>query len=149
VVEHAMSAHFELVRGAAVVTTDPSALDLDVVHGWLSERSYWQRGVSREAVERAARHSLPFHLLVAGAQVGYARVVTDRTRFAYIADVFVLEAHRSSGLGAFLMQGVLAHPDVAGCRQVTLATEDAHGFYARFGFAAPTRPDRWMELRRP
>ncbi len=128
----------------AEVSDDPARLDFDVVHGYLT-RSYWSPGIAREAVERAARHSLPFGLYDGGRQVGYARVVTDRTTFAYLADVFVLEAHRGRGLGVFLVESVLAHPDLQGLRRWLLATRDAHTLYARSGFRALAAPETMME----
>jgi GNAT superfamily N-acetyltransferase len=128
----------------AEVSDDPARLDFDVVHGYLT-RSYWSPGIARDRVERAARHSLAFGLYDAGVQIGYARVVTDRTTFAYLADVFVLEAHRGRGLGVFLVESVLGHPEVQGLRRWMLATRDAHGLYARFGFTALADPATMME----
>jgi GNAT superfamily N-acetyltransferase len=118
-------------------------LDFDVVHGYLT-RAYWSPGVARDVVERAARGSLAFGLYDGGAQIGYARVVTDRATFAYLADVFVLEAHRRRGLGVFLVESVLAHPDLQNLRRWLLATLDAHTLYARFGFRPLPEPARYM-----
>jgi GNAT superfamily N-acetyltransferase len=125
------------------VSDDAGRLDFAVVHGYLT-RSYWSPGVAREVVERAARGSLAFGLYDGANQIGYARVVTDRATFAYLADVFVLEAHRGRGLGVFLVEAVLAHPGLQGLRRWLLATRDAHALYARFGFGPLPEPTRYM-----
>ncbi|WP_211238332.1 GNAT family N-acetyltransferase [Deinococcus pimensis] len=135
--------------GKMIVSDELERLNFDVVHGFLTT-AYWSVGVSRELVERAARHSVPFGVYDDGAQVGYARVVTDRTRFAYLADVFVLPTHRGRGLGALLLSCVLEHPELRDVRRFLLVTTDAHGLYERFGFTALTRPEKYMErLRHP
>ena len=129
------------------VSTDQARLDIDAMHAFLTT-SYWSPGVSRELVERGARGSLPFGLYAPdGAQVGYARVVTDGASFAWVADVYVLEGHRGRGLGIWLMETVLAHPTLTGLRRITLATKDAHGLYERFGFRVLPDPERYMSLR--
>lgn len=139
---------YERRRGAFLVSTDPERLDIDVVHGFLT-RSYWAAGVPREVVARSIPHSLCFGLYEWERQVGFARVVTDRATYAYLADVFVLESHRGRGLSAWLMEAILAHPDLQGLRRFSLATKDAHGLYARFGFTALGAPERHMEILRP
>ena len=130
------------------VHTDPDRLELDVIHGFLV-RSYWSPGVPREVVARAITHSLCFGLYHHGAQIGFARVVTDRATFAYLADVFVLEEHRGRGLSKQLMAVIVAHPDLQRLRRFLLATRDAHGLYRQFGFAALSYPSRLMEILRP
>jgi GNAT superfamily N-acetyltransferase len=132
----------------ALVSTDRDRLDIDVIQRFLA-RSYWAEGIPRSVVERAVRHSLCFGLYLGGAQVGFARVVTDRATFAYLADVFVLEENRGRGLSKWLMACVVGHPDLQGLRRFSLATRDAHGLYQRFGFAALSHPDRHMEIARP
>jgi GNAT superfamily N-acetyltransferase len=128
------------------VSDDPARLDVALVHRFLSTEAYWSPGVSRDVVERAIAGSIPFGLYApGGAQAGFARVVTDRATFAYLADVFVLAPHRGRGLGGFLVGSVLAHPELQGLRRFVLATDDAHGIYARFGFAPLDVPERWME----
>ena len=130
------------------ISTDPARLDLDVIHGFL-RTAYWSPGVPREVVERSLAHSLCFGLYAPdGRQAGFARAVTDRAVFAYLGDVFVLPEHRGHGLGVWLMQTVLEHPDLQGLRRISLATADAHGLYARFGFAAPARPEVHMVVER-
>jgi GNAT superfamily N-acetyltransferase len=129
---------------AIVVSTDPARLDLDVIHGFLKS-AYWCEGLPREVIERAIRHSLCFGLYDAGRQVGFARVITDRATYAYLADVFVLESHRGRGLSKRLMQAIVAHPDLQGLRRWSLLTRDAHGLYAQFGFQPLSQPERHME----
>lgn len=129
------------------ISADRSRLDLDAIHTYLS-RSYWSPGIPRETVERAAAHSLCFGLYHRDAQVGFARVVTDRATFGYLADVYVLEAHRGQGLAKALVRSVLAHPDLQGLRRFLLATRDAHGLYRPFGFRPTDKPENLLEIRR-
>jgi GNAT superfamily N-acetyltransferase len=128
------------------ITTDASRFDLGAIHRYLSGESYWAKGIPRETVERSIRNSLCFAILECGsqAQVGFARVTTDRATFAYLADVFVLPAHRGRGLSKWLMRVILAHPELQGLRRWMLATLDAHGLYAGFGFTALSQPERFM-----
>lgn len=130
------------------ISSDPQRLDLSVIHGYLT-RSYWSPGIPREVVERAAMNSLCFGAYLGDEQVAFARLVTDRATFAYLADVFVLEAHRGRGLSQRLMAAVLAHPELQGLRRMLLATRDAHALYAKFGFEPVARPERFMERHRP
>jgi uncharacterized protein (DUF952 family)/ribosomal protein S18 acetylase RimI-like enzyme len=130
------------------VTTRPEALDHGVAAAALAEQSYWAVGRSQAEFERIMAHSIPFSLLTpGGAFAGMARVVSDRANAAYIADVFVLPAHRGSGRGVFLMSCVVEHPDLAGVRNWLLGTRDAHGLYRRYGFEV-IDSGRWM-LRVP
>jgi GNAT superfamily N-acetyltransferase len=130
-----------------VITTDPARVDLDAVWTFLRS-SYWSPGIERDVVARGVANSLPFSLLdPAGAQAGFARAVTDRARFAWLADVFVLPEHRGRGLGVWLVETVLAHPELAPLR-ILLGTKDAHGLYERFGFRA-VDAGRMMERARP
>lgn len=131
------------------ISSDFADVDLDVVHGFLSRDAYWCPGIGRDRVERAARHSLCFSALLDGAQVGFARVVTDRATFGYLADVFVLPAFRGRGISQAMMAAVLAHPDLQGLRRFLLATSDAHGLYAKYDFKPIARPERFMERYRP
>jgi GNAT superfamily N-acetyltransferase len=137
-----------MTRGPYEISTDPARLDLQAIHTYLT-RSYWSPGIPREVVERAAANSLCFGLYHAGQeQVGYARVVTDRASFAYLCDVYVLEAHRGQGLSKWLLQTILEHPDLQGLRRFLLATKDAHGLYAQFGFTPLASPERMMQILR-
>jgi GNAT superfamily N-acetyltransferase len=127
------------------ISTDPARLDLDLIHRFLSREAYWSPGVPRDVVERALANSLCFGLFApGGAQAGFARAVTDRATFAYLADVFVLPEHRGRGLGVWLVETVLAHPDLQGLRRIELATVDAHGLYERFGFEPLRRVERFL-----
>lgn len=130
------------------VSTDRDRLDLTAIHAYLT-RSYWSPGISREIVERAIARSLCFGVYHGTRQVGFARVVTDCATFGYLADVYILEAHRGRGLSKRLMSAIMAHPDLQGLRRFTLATRDAHGLYRQFGFAEVAQPDRLMEIVRP
>lgn len=135
-------------RGDYEVSMDPQRLDVATIHAYLA-RSYWAQGVPREIVARAIRHSLCFGLYHGPEQVGFARVVTDNTTFAYLADVFVLEAHRGHGLGKWLIQCVMDHSDLQGLRRFMLATRDAHGLYLQYGFTPLAHPERLMEIVKP
>jgi GNAT superfamily N-acetyltransferase len=128
-----------------VVTTDRSRFDLDTIHGFLTT-SYWAEGIPRETVARSMEHSLCFGAFDGDRQVGFARVISDRTTYAYISDVFTLESDRNRGVGKSLMAAIMAHPELHGLRRWTLATRDAHGLYRQFGFGAPAHPDRQMEI---
>jgi GNAT superfamily N-acetyltransferase len=124
-------------------------MDFEAVHACLA-RSYWSPGVARALVERAAANSMCFGLFhERDGQVAYARVLSDKTTFAYLADVFVLESHRGKGLSKALVQAIQADPDLQGLRRFLLATRDAHGLYAQFGFTPIAAPDRLMEIVRP
>jgi GNAT superfamily N-acetyltransferase len=138
------------VTGEYEISTDPARLDIGAMHAYLT-RSYWSPGLPFATVERAARHSLCFGLYErsGGRQVGLARVVTDHATFAYLCDVYVLEAHRGRGLGKFMMQTVMAHPALTGARRAMLGTRDAHGLYAPFGFRAPPDDGVLMQILRP
>lgn len=144
----AHQSHFERRRGDLLISTDPARVDVDVVHGFLST-CYWSPGIPRPLVERAIAHSLCFGLYrthdAASVQVGFARVITDRATFAYLCDVFVLESERGRGIGVWLMETLLTHPDLQGLRRFCLLTRDAHGLYERFGFKPMPDPSRFME----
>ncbi|MTJ83090.1 MAG: GNAT family N-acetyltransferase [Telmatospirillum sp.] len=131
------------------ITTEKDKINLALVHRFLSEQSGWAKGISFATVKRSIDHSLCFTGLLGNRQIAFARVITDRTTFANLVDVFVLPPYRGQGYGKRLIQAVLSHPDLQGLRRFTLATSDAHGLYARFGFAPPARPDTLMEQYRP
>ncbi len=134
-------------RGEFVVSTDPSLLDVSAIHRWLSEESYWTRGVPLDVVQRGIEHSLNFGLYAEGGtrQAGLARIITDYATFAYVCDVFVLDEYRGRGLGVWLMECVAAHPRLQGLRRWMLGTMDAHGLYEKTGFTQLAAPERWME----
>jgi GNAT superfamily N-acetyltransferase len=141
-------------RPGFTLTTDRDRVDVAVVHAFLT-RSYWAVGVPLEVVRRSIEHSLNFSVWrdadadAASAQVGFARVVTDYATFAYVGDVFVLEPWRGRGLSRWMMECMVAHPELQGFRRWALLTRDAHGLYARLGFTPLDRPDRWMERWAP
>jgi GNAT superfamily N-acetyltransferase len=139
---------FVVRRGSYEISTAPDRLDVDVIHGFLAQ-SYWSPDIPRETVVRALDGSLNFGLYRDAAQAGFLRVVTDGATFAYIADVFVLPAHRGAGLAGWLVTAALAHPALQGLRRYLLATRDAHAIYARCGFAALAHPERFMEVTHP
>jgi GNAT superfamily N-acetyltransferase len=143
-----MPNHFEAHRDGFLISTDPDRLDLDTVCDFLT-RAYWAKGRPREATERAYAHSLVFGLYDGSRQIGVARVLSDYAIFAYLMDVFVHEDYRGRGLGKWLVETVLSHPDVKDVRRWMLATSDAHELYARFGFKSPGQPELWMERIQP
>ena len=129
---------------SVVITSDRARMDVDVIHAFLSRDAYWSKNVPREVVERAIANSLCFGAFDGHAQIGFARVITDYATFAYLADVFVLPSHRGQGIGKRLMEAIVAHPQLQGFRRWMLATRDAHGLYAQFGFAPLDAPERIM-----
>ena len=131
------------------ISTDRSRLDVELIHDFLCNTSYWATGRSREVVERSIQNSLCFGIYTNSDQVGFARVVTDKATFAYLADVFILEPHRRKGLSKRLVEFIVAYPDLQGLRRFMLATNDAHGLYKQFGFTELPNPARFMELHRP
>ncbi|MFI4930867.1 MAG: GNAT family N-acetyltransferase [Burkholderiales bacterium] len=137
-----------LQRGDYAISTDVQRLDVLAIHAFLS-RSYWSPGIPLALVRRAIDHSLCFGLFHRDEQVGFARVVTDRASFAYLADVYVLEAHRGRGLSKWLIEVMRAHPDLQGLRRFLLATRDAHELYRQFGFKELAYPSRLMEVLDP
>jgi GNAT superfamily N-acetyltransferase len=140
--------HNEWKRNGLLVSTDPTKLDVDAIHAFLTH-AYWCEGIPREIVERAVQHSLCFGLYDGTVQVGLARVVTDYAVFAYLCDVYVLEGHRDRGLGKWLIECVMAHPQLQGLRRFNLATRDAHSLYAQFGFQPLRQPEAHMERHKP
>lgn len=135
----------DYTNGRYWITTDSQKLDLAAIHAYLS-RSFWAEGIPKETMAKAIANSLCFGLFDGGEQVGLARVVTDRATFAYLCDVYVLETHRGRGLGKWLIETVMAHPDLQGLRRFQLVTRDAHGLYSRHGFDTPLNPERHMEI---
>jgi GNAT superfamily N-acetyltransferase len=136
---------FERRRADAVVSTDRSRLDVDLVHRVLSA-TYWAAGIPRDVVERSIAGSVAFGLFEDERQVGFARVVTDLATYAYLADVFVIEECRGRGLGDWLVESILQHPQLQGLRRFSLITRDAAPLYARHGFSAPVSPSGYMEI---
>jgi GNAT superfamily N-acetyltransferase len=130
------------------ISTDPLRLDVEAIHAFLTQ-SYWSAGIPKATVARAVEHSLCAGVYLGNDQVGFARVITDRASFGYLADVYILEAHRGRGLSKELVATLLAHPDLQGLRRLLLATRDAHNLYSKFGFKHLATPQRMMELHTP
>jgi GNAT superfamily N-acetyltransferase len=135
-------------RGEYLISTDKSRLNVELVRDFL-KLSYWASGIPVEIVRRSIENSLVFGVYNGDEQVGFARVVTDYATFAYLADVFVLEAHRGRGLGKWMMQVITSHPRLQGFRRWMLATRDAHELYRKYGFAELERPEIFMEIVTP
>lgn len=136
-------------RGEYTVSTDQSLLDIDLIHDFISNHSYWGTGRAREVVRRSIENSLAFGVYHNEQQVGFARIVTDYATFAWVADVFVVPEHRGRGLSKWLMEVIIGHPNLQGFRRWVLATKDAQGLYEQFGFIKLLRPERWMERPDP
>jgi len=138
----------EYRRGDFLISTDRSRLDLDVVHGFLTE-CYWARGIAKEVVARSIQHSLCFGMYHAEKQAGFARVISDYATYAYLGGLFVLEPYSGHNLGKWMMQCIMAHPWLQKLRRWNLLTRDAHGLYAQFGFTPVKTPERYMEIHDP
>ena len=134
----------EVHRQQFTISTDPRRLDLEVIVDMLT-RAYWAVGRPRERTERAIRHSLVFGVYDGDRQIGMARVVTDYSIFAYLCDVFIHEKYRGHGLGKWLIETILNHPDLVEMRRWVLVTTDAHGLYKQFGFTSIEDPEHWMQ----
>jgi N-acetylglutamate synthase-like GNAT family acetyltransferase len=132
-----------------IISTDKSTLDIPLIHQFLSEDSYWAKGIPLETVKRSIDNSLCFGIYKDNKQIGFARIISDLTTFAYLADVFNLPAHRKQGLSKRLVKEILAHPDLQGLRAILLGTLDAHELYRQFGFKELAKPERFMEIRKP
>lgn len=131
------------------ISTDKNLLDFEMIYNYLSKESYWSKGIAVERVQTSIDNSMCFGVYADGKQVAFARVVTDKAIFAYLCDVFVLDSHRGSGLSKWLLQTILAHPELQGLKRWTLATNDAHGLYKQFGFVPLSNPEKWMDIYRP
>ncbi|MCH8814820.1 MAG: GNAT family N-acetyltransferase [Chloroflexi bacterium] len=143
-----MSEAYEVRQGEYVISVDPALLDLGFIHSFLT-RSYWANGVSEDIVARSIGNSICFGAYKDGKQVGFARAVTDRATFAFLADVFVIESERGNGLGKLLVEAALNHPELGSLRRWLLATDDAHSLYELSGFVPLRKPGRWMEIHEP
>lgn len=131
-----------------VISTEREKIDLTVVHKFLRE-SYWAKNIPLETVRRSIENSLCFSLFESQKQIGFARIVSDYATFAYLADVFVIEEFRGQGLSKWLMETIVAHPQLQNLRRWLLATRDAHGLYAQFGFTALDAPEVFMQRHDP
>lgn len=131
------------------ISTDKLRLDIPYIHDYLSNRSYWAQNIPLEIVQRSIEGSLCFGIFAAQQQIGFARVITDKACFAYLADVFVDEQYRGQGLSKWLLEVIVGYPELQGLRRFLLATRDAHGLYEQFGFSLLTFPERWMHIHNP
>jgi GNAT superfamily N-acetyltransferase len=134
----------EWSAGEYSISTDINRLNLNLIHQFLSN-SYWAKNLPMEVLQRSIQNSLVFGLYQGKQQIGFARLITDHATFAYIADVFILESFRGQGLGKWLMETIVSHPELQGFRRWLLATQDAHELYRKFGFTELKNPDRFME----
>lgn len=137
------------VRGRFALIADAARMDVDAVHRYLAEESYWAKGIPREIVARAIEHSLCFGVFEDAQQVAFARVITDRATYAYLCDVYVLDGYRGAGLATWMLETIDAHPDVQGLRRWGLVTRDAHPLYLKHGWVRPPNPDGYLERRAP
>lgn len=133
--------------GRYKISADKSRMDIKVIHSFLSS-SYWAKGRNLSVTKSTIRNSECFGLFCKGNQVGFARVISDKTTMAYLADVFILEEHRGKGLGKWFMEYVFAHRTFRKVKKWMLATHDAHGLYSKFGFTPLRNPQNMMEMRR-
>jgi GNAT superfamily N-acetyltransferase len=138
----------EWAHGDFVISTNRQRLDMEMLHAYLAS-SYWASGMPRTVLERGIENSLTFGIYREDAQVGFARVITDLATYAYLSDVFVLEEYRGQGLSKWLMECILAHPDLQGLRRFALFTRDAQGLYERYGFAPSRSPSTYLERWTP
>ena len=147
-IEHTdMVLHDKLTN--VIVTTDKKKLDIDMIHAFLSKRSYWAKEIPLKLVKKSIKHSICFGVYIGGKQVGFARVISDRATFAYIADVFVLEDYRGQGLSSILMNAIMNFPKFQSLRRWMLVTADAHFLYEKAGFRIVAKPEKFMEKHAP
>jgi GNAT superfamily N-acetyltransferase len=144
-----MTINTDQIPEGYTISDDPSLLDMDVLYNYIGKESYWSTGMPREVLEKSVTNSLCFGVYFQGAQIGFARMITDKATFAYLADVFILEPHRGKGLSKRLMEFILAHPDLQGLRRMMLTTRDAHGLYTFYGFTPLRKPQNIMERHNP
>jgi GNAT superfamily N-acetyltransferase len=140
---------YEIQKDDYLVSDDKQKIDLTFVHEYLSKESYWAQNIPVDVVKRSIENSISYGVYHSGKQVGFARVVTDKATFAYLADVFIIESYRGKGLSRMLLECIHAHPDVQGLRRWMLGTRDAHGLYTKFGWSPIPYPDRFMQLHFP
>jgi N-acetylglutamate synthase-like GNAT family acetyltransferase len=138
----------DLTKNGFTISTEKEKLDIDLIHSFLN-RTYWAEGISKEIIRRSIEGSLCFGVFEKEKQVGFARMITDKATFAYLADVFIIEEYRGRGLSKWMMEVIMSHPDLQGLRRMILATKDAHGLYTQFGFTPLINVDRWMHILDP
>ena len=138
----------DFIKDGFTISTEKEKLDIDLIHSFLT-RSYWAEGISKEIIGRSVEGALCFGVFENEKQVGFARMITDRATFAYLADVFIIEEYRGRGLSKWLMEVIMSHPDLQGLRRMVLVTRDAHELYKKFGFTPLNNVDRWMHIHQP
>ena len=138
----------DFIKDGFTISTEKEKLDIDLIHSFLT-RSYWAEGISKEIISRSVEGALCFGVFENDKQVGFARMITDRATFAYLADVFIIEEYRGRGLSKWLMEVIMSHPDLQGLRRMVLVTRDAHELYKKFGFTLLNNVDRWMHIHHP
>ena len=138
----------DFTKDGFTISTEKEKLDIDLIHSFLN-RTYWAEGISKETIRRSIEGSLCFGVFENDKQVGFARMITDKATFAYLADVFILPGERGKGLSKWLITTIMDYPQLQGLRRFTLATRDAHGLYAQFGFTRFDNPERWMQKHDP
>ncbi len=141
-------ANTEFIKGDFRISTDPALLNVEVIHQFLSQ-SYWAENIPLDIVKKSIAGSLCFGVFQHELQIGFARVVTDKATFAYLADVFIDEKFRGLGLAKWLMEIIISHPELTGLRRWMLGTRDAHGLYRQFGFEEIPNPERFMQIHNP
>lgn len=138
-----------ITKGDFIITTDQAKFDFDVIHDFIAHQSYWAECIPYTVLKKSIANSFAFGLFHFNKQIGFARVITDFATFGYLADVFVLPAYRGQGLSKWMMEVIMAHPELQGFRRWGLATRDAHDLYKKFGFTALSKPERMMEKVNP
>ena len=138
----------DFIKDKFYISTEKEKMDIDLIHSFLT-RSYWAEGISKEIVRRSIQGALCFGVFENDKQVGFARMITDKATFAYLADVFIIEEYRGLGLSKWLMEFIMSYPDLQGLRRMILATRDAHELYKKFGFTPLNNVDRWMHIHHP
>ena len=138
----------DFIKDKFYISTEKEKMDIDLIHSFLT-RSYWAEGISKEIIRRSIEGALCFGVFENEKQVGFARMITDRATFAYLADVFIIEEYRGLGLSKWLMEVIMSYPDLQGLRRLMLATRDAHELYKKFGFTPLNNFDRWMHIHYP
>lgn len=136
----------DFLQEGYIISTDKSLLDINAIHRYLSTDSYWAKNIPLTTVQKSIEGSFCFGMYHDHQQVGFARVITDKATFGYLADVFIAEAHRGKGLSKWLMQTIMDHPELQEFRRWMLATKDAHALYKQFGFEPLSNPERFMRF---
>lgn len=134
---------YTVLKDDFIFSTDKNKIDVEYVHAFLTQ-SYWSPGIIKEKVKRAIENSMCFGVYKKDEQIGFARVITDKTSFAYLCDVFIDEKYRGKGIGKNLIKAIIEHPELQGLRRILLTTKDAHKVYEQVGFTAFANPERFM-----